>query len=145
MLKSKLTKIFSYPFILKVIIAKAFIYSFFYEIWLKTNNFKKIKSLHDLVNQEKHITYSSEELEKIYFTKKAITILKKYALWSPKCYNQALTVRKILGSYEIKSIFSIGFKKNDEKIEGHAWVNCNQIYVCGFLKNINSFNRLHSE
>lgn len=121
---------------------KSLFLSFYYFVWLSTNNFQKIKSLHNLVSEDVEFEYTIEQKQKIAQISKAINKVKKIAPWKPKCYNQALIARRLLKENEIPNLLKIGFRKRDNQIKGHAWVHCNKIVVSGYLQDLNTFNFL---
>jgi len=54
-----------------------------------------------------------------YYTNK----LAKYVLFNSKCYDKALTVKKILNQKNISCALMMGVKTNEfDKIEAHAWI-----------------------
>lgn len=122
--------------------AKGYILSFYYHIWLSTRNFKKIKSLHRLVVDEHIDNYTEEEIIKIRQVSIVVHNVQKSAFWKPKCYNLALLAKKLLIMHKIDCHFKIGFRKRNNRIEGHAWIVCNKTVVSGYLPDLKSYNVL---
>lgn len=59
-------------------------------------------------------------------------VLSKFALFKSKCYDKALTVKKILNSENIPSALLMGVKTSEEKgMEAHAWISCDERLVIG--------------
>lgn len=116
-----------------------------HEIYLRTNSFNAIKHLHDLdqdVNQK--VDLSQEDTIVLYQVSKVIKALHKFAPWRPKCYNRAMTAKQILLKRNIETIMHIGFRKKDDKFDGHAWLTCNDILVTGKVKGLNTFKKLEA-
>lgn len=121
---------------------RAFYLSFFYQIWLNRNSFDKLKSLHQFNSDLKKVSYNEQEKEKIILISKTISQVEKYAPWKPKCYNLALVSKYLLEKHKIPSSINIGFRKRNNKMEGHAWVNCKNFIVSGYVNNLSSYSLL---
>ncbi len=59
-------------------------------------------------------------------------MLSKYVLFKSKCYDKALTVKKILNDKNIPSVILMGVKNSDKKgIKAHALVKCQDKCIIG--------------
>lgn len=58
--------------------------------------------------------------------------LSKYVLFESKCYDKALTVKKILNEQHIPSILHFGVAKSENtSLKAHAWIICGEWNVIG--------------
>lgn len=58
--------------------------------------------------------------------------LSKYVFFESKCYDKALTVKKILNSQKIPSTLHLGVSSNDPiSLTAHAWIICGEWNVIG--------------
>lgn len=57
----------------------------------------------------------------------------KYALFTSKCYDQALATTFMLKRHRISSTIYFGLHKEDEQLLAHAWVRCGDKIVSGKL------------
>ena len=58
--------------------------------------------------------------------------LTRLVPFKSKCYDKALTVKKILNQKNIPSALLMGVKTSeDNSMEAHAWVRCNQRLIIG--------------
>ena len=73
---------------------------------------------------------------------KAMKLLEKFAPWRPKCYNRALTAKKMLLKRGIDTTMHIGFIKKEESFEGHAWLTYKGVLVTGFVKGLQNYRKL---
>lgn len=59
-------------------------------------------------------------------------ILAKFVLFDSKCYDKALTVKKILNQKNIPSTLQMGVKISPEKgLQAHAWIKCDEKLLIG--------------
>ena len=64
----------------------------------------------------------------------------KYTPWKTECYTLALTGKYLLKQKNINSLLYIGFrKKNQVKVEGHAWLVVGDYIVTGNLLDLESY------
>ncbi len=133
---------FKLPLSQSWLMIKSFCLSLYYQIWLSTNNYSKIKSLHNLIGDDKVFEYTEEQRAKIRQIKGIIKMVENKAVWNPKCYNLALLARKLLIEQGIPCLMKIGFRKRNNRIEGHAWVHCNRLVVSGYLPDLKTYNIL---
>lgn len=61
----------------------------------------------------------------------SITRAVKYALFTSKCYDQALATTFMLKRRKIVSTIYFGLHKKDEQLTAHAWVRCGEKIVSG--------------
>ena len=60
-----------------------------------------------------------KQINRIYHTLK---LCDRYAIWKTECYTLALTGKIMLRRRKISSTLYIGWRKDKEKYEGHAWL-----------------------
>ena len=115
----------------------AFFTSFFIRIKLIFVPFskysKKIGTLNVL--PEKTIDFDEVLVANI---KQAIRRSVKYSLWRNKCLEQSVTAKKMLQKSNVSSTIYFGVRKNDDKLEAHAWVKIGDTFVIG-EKNHDAF------
>ena len=59
-------------------------------------------------------------------------VLSKYVIFQSKCYDKALTVKKILNQRNINSTLLMGVAILDDKeMKAHAWIKCNEQLIIG--------------
>lgn len=115
-----------------------------YEYFLRTNSFDPIKHLHNLTQSDEELKLSQEDIVALHHVSKVIDVLEKFAFWKPKCYNRAMTAKKVLLKRGINTVMHIGFRKKDNQFDGHAWLTCNNMIVTGKVKGLNTFKQLHA-
>lgn len=131
---------FLLPWESKRLVAEAMYFSIFNEYHLRRKVFRQIKPLHFNEPNNDHLTpYEIEMMRKI---SGAMVVLKKYAPWRPKCYNIALTAKKMLSKRNIKTSMHIGFRKKEEVLQGHAWLTYRGEVVTGFKKALKEYQPL---
>ena len=90
--------------------------------WIKLN--KGVKK-RPLTGSEKRF---SSKLA--YYTR----TISKFVFFKSKCYDRALTVKKILNEKGIPSSLLMGLKvKENDEMKAHAWVECGNWIVVGGL------------
>lgn len=95
------------------------------------------QSLKEIVQwiERQDLENKTPTLEEIRFAKKVArytNFLAHFTLFKSKCYDKALTVKKILNRENIPSELLMGVKTSDEKdMEAHAWVKCNHQPIIG--------------
>lgn len=83
-----------------------------------------------------------EELAHLQYISEAMKILEKFAPWRPKCYNRALTAKKMLSEKDIDSKLHIGFRKKDGEFDGHAWITYKGKIITGKINGMHLFKEL---
>jgi len=114
--------------------------SLFYELCLRFNWYRFTKHLHK--NNTETQLENNERTKELLLVARAMKILEKFAPWRPKCYNRALTAKKILIKKNIITELHIGFRKKDGAFDGHAWLTFNNKFVTGLVKDIREFEPL---
>jgi hypothetical protein len=76
-------------------------------------------------------TLLPEQIQYIKDVHHAIKLADKYAIWKTECYTQALTGKILLRKRNIPSTLFIGFKKENDKYEGHAWLKTARGIITG--------------
>ena len=84
--------------------------------------FKRVKFWLGKTNVRPEIELTPEQIKQINKTYHTLKLCDKYALWKTECYTLALTGKILLRRRDIPSTLYIGFKKNEGKYEGHAWL-----------------------
>jgi len=80
------------------------------------------------------------DLLTIQKVKTAIHLCNRYTFWKTECYTQSLTAKILLRRRNIDSILFIGFQKDENgKYKGHAWLKVHEIFVTGFLSNLEDY------
>jgi len=73
------------------------------------------------------------------YVKSVIDIIEKKMPWKPRCYNRALTAKRILRKRGIETSMIVGFRKKDNELDGHAWLTFNDQIVTGYVAGISNF------
>ncbi|MEO8884661.1 MAG: lasso peptide biosynthesis B2 protein [Mucilaginibacter sp.] len=84
--------------------------------------FKKVMSWLGKTNVRPEVELTPDQIAQIKKTYHILKLCDKYALWKTECYTLALTGKILLRRRNIPSTLYIGFKKNEGKYEGHAWL-----------------------
>ena len=137
---SKFRKFINWPLALKLILLEALYYSILNEWHLKIRVYQAIKPLH--INKPNTDQLSTEEIRIMIMVSKAMRLLEKYAVWHPKCYNRALTAKRMLTKRNIVTSMHIGFRKKENKFDGHAWLTYKGKIVTGFVQGIKEYKTL---
>ncbi len=71
-----------------------------------------------------------------------LAVLQRFAPWRPKCYNIALTAIYLLDKKNIPYTLHMGFKKERNALEGHAWVTVRNKIIVGERSDLFKYNIL---
>jgi len=95
-------------------------------------------SLQEIINWislgENVVERALTETEKIRVYKIAhyTNVISKFVFFKSKCYDKALTTKKILNTYNIPSSISMGIKTSElDNLEAHAILTCNFRCILG--------------
>jgi hypothetical protein len=84
--------------------------------------FKVIKGWLGQTSRKADAQLTSDQIRQINRTYHTLKLCDRYALWKTECYTLALTGKILLRRRNIPSTLYIGWKKNEGKYEGHAWL-----------------------
>src|SRR4051812_6735009 len=118
----KIKTAFNMPGANRLLFAEALMTSACVRFTLSFLPFKKVMSWLGKTNVRPEIELTPEQIIQIKKTYHTSKLCNKYALWKTECYTLALTGKILLRRRNIPSTLYIGFKKNGEKYEGHAWL-----------------------
>jgi hypothetical protein len=118
----KIKTAFNMPGANRLLFAEALVTSACVRFTLSFLPFKKVMGWLGKTNVRPEIELSPEQIIQIKKTYHTLKLCDKYALWKTECYTLALTGKILLRRRNIPSTLYIGFKKNGEKYEGHAWL-----------------------
>jgi len=77
-------------------------------------------------------TLSHEELRTAWKVARYTRKLARFVPFESKCYDKALTVKKMLNQHDIPATLLMGVKISKEKgMEAHAWVSCGEKWIIG--------------
>lgn len=75
---------------------------------------------------------SKEDLRTARKTARYTRKLARFVLFESKCYDKALTVKKILNQQGIPTTLLMGVKNSKAKgMEAHAWIACDEQWIIG--------------
>jgi hypothetical protein len=78
------------------------------------------------------------DLIQIASVNKSIKQLKRILPWKVKCFEEAITAKKVLEKYRIKSTLYLGVDKNENKqLIAHAWLNNGAFNITGGNEAVN--------
>jgi len=126
----------------KRILIKATFLSLMNEFFLKLHIYKPLKEMHQKQENTEASEINPETLKQLQHISKAMKIIEKFAPWRPKCYNRALTAKKLLSDKNITTDLHIGFRKKDGEFDGHAWITYKGKIVTGKINGLHLFNEL---
>lgn len=140
----KLRKWWNFPTAFKWTLLKATGLSFIMEIILRLHLYEPIKSMHEQnhANQITEEKINEKELVHLQRIAKSMILIEKFAPWNPKCYNRALTAKRLLKRKNIDVHMHIGFRKKDDVFDGHAWITYKGKVVTGYLKGLDKYQKL---
>jgi len=141
-LGKKARNFYNYPPEFKRLLGEALIESLKNEFFLKANTFGQIRELHQNADAIDKGAIPREEILLLRQVSKAMNLLEKFAPWRPKCYNRALTAKRLLERRDIKPRLHIGFRKKDGEFDGHAWITYCGKFITGRLPGIRRYNEL---
>ena len=84
--------------------------------------FKRVMAWLGETNVRPEVELTPEQIKQINKTFHTLKLCNRYAFWKTECYTMALTGKILLRRRNIPSTLYIGFKKNEGKYEGHAWL-----------------------
>lgn len=106
---------------------------------IETKELKEIIDWASIGKREEEFTPSPDQIRYIRKISHYTKVLSHFVLFKSKCYDQALTVKKMLNKKEVPATLSMGLKIGEsERVEmkAHAWVNFkNWIIIGGKIKN----------
>ncbi|MGE0090833.1 MAG: lasso peptide biosynthesis B2 protein [Bacteroidales bacterium] len=74
----------------------------------------------------------STQIEIVQQFKKNLRRWKRYLPWRIKCFEEAITAKKVLEKYKIKTTLYLGVDKNDKKeLTAHAWIKAGSKMITG--------------
>lgn len=82
-------------------------------------------------NKEGVCNCNENELQLIEIEIKNIKRLKKRIPWKIKCFEEAITAKKVLGSYNVITTIYLGVAKNNKKLIAHAWLKYGEVFITG--------------
>ena len=96
------------------------------------------------INFPKNILDTRDEAQLVILNKISLAIksVQRYAPWKPKCYNLALTTIYILRELEIPHQLYMGFRKNNNELEGHAWVKAGAQVISGERGDLYTYSQI---
>ncbi|MDB5110536.1 MAG: stage sporulation protein [Mucilaginibacter sp.] len=106
----------------KLLFAEALVTSACVRFTLSFLPFKIVKGWLGKTNTRPDIELSPAQLLQIKKTYHMLKLCDKYAFWKTECYTLALTGKILLRRRDIPSTLYIGWKKDNGKYEGHAWL-----------------------
>lgn len=62
---------------------------------------------------------------------RAVMTAARYTPWDSNCLAQALTAQRMLRTRHIPGMFFLGVKKNQQKLDAHAWLQCDDKILTG--------------
>ncbi len=61
----------------------------------------------------------------------AVVIAARYTPWNSNCLAQALTAQRMLVQQHIPGMFFLGVKKDQQQLDAHAWLQCDEHILTG--------------
>jgi len=106
----------------RMLFAEALVTSACVRFTLSFLPFKKVMNWLGKTNMRPDVELTPDQITQIKKNYHTLKLCDKYALWKTECYTLALTGKILLRRRNIPSTLYIGFKKEEGKIEGHAWL-----------------------
>ena len=131
----KVLRFSRFPKAVKLLFVEALFTSLWVKISLKFFPFKRVLTWQGAVNKESDRNPQPDTLFIRKNIKTALQLCNRYSLWPTECYTLSLTGKLLLRRRNISSTIYIGFKKDEGKYKGHAWLRANDIYISGFKES----------
>lgn len=71
------------------------------------------------------------ELKQAKIIGRAVVTAARYTPWDSNCLAQVLTAQRMLAQNQIAGTFFLGAKKDEQKLEAHAWLECDGLILTG--------------
>ena len=110
---------------------KAYIYSFYYRIMVKTVPMSKVHSKLGIEKQESPVEETEENVKIAKLYAFHVNRITEHLPWDAKCLVRALTLKKLLSENRISCTIYLGVKKEDNKLSAHAWLRSGTLYLTG--------------
>lgn len=82
--------------------------------------------------KETDVEINALQEQTIKKARQALRRIKRRLPWKAKCFEEAITVKKVLKSYGIESALYLGVKKAEEQnLKAHAWLKTGGRVVAG--------------
>ena len=82
--------------------------------------------------KETEVNLNNKQLQLIHMVKKNIKRAKKRLPWEVKCFEEAITAKKLLETLNIKSTLFLGITRGNEKdLKAHAWLKSGDLFISG--------------
>lgn len=83
-------------------------------------------------NTKAEVDLNTDQIQLIEIEKKNLRRLKKFLPWKVKCFEEAITAKKVLNRYNIESTLFLGVAKEEESnLKAHAWLKSGEVFVTG--------------
>lgn len=83
-------------------------------------------------NKETEVEIKEDQNDLIIRLRKNIRRLKKQIPWKVKCFEEAITAKKVLEKYNVKTTIYLGITKDsEEKLIAHAWLKSGDVFITG--------------
>jgi hypothetical protein len=106
----------------KLLFLEALYTSAYVRIALSFLPFKIVKAWLGQTNFRPDVQLTPDQVRQVNRTYHTLKLCDRYALWKTECYTLALTGKILLRRRNIPSTLYIGWKKKEDKFEGHAWL-----------------------
>lgn len=83
-------------------------------------------------NKVLEFNLKDDQKEIIIKLSRNIRRLKKRIPWKVKCFEEAITAKKVLEKYNVKTTIYLGVARNkEEKLIAHAWLKSGDLFISG--------------
>lgn len=83
-------------------------------------------------NKEKELELSSLQTDIVQLVIKNMKRLKKHLPWRVKCFEEAISIKKVLDKYGIRTTLYLGVdKKETKELIAHAWLKYRKQIIAG--------------
>lgn len=89
------------------------------------------KSLQHHPEQITHRPLDNKQLEEALEIGQAVRQAARYTPWDSNCLAQALTAQRMLSQQHIPGMFFLGVKKDQQQLDAHAWLQCDEQILTG--------------
>jgi hypothetical protein len=138
-LNNKIKTFISIPWVSKILLLEALMYSAVARSVIVFIPFKKYKKYIGIPNQETPLEIESQKYHIINAVSWAVHIITSRTPWQSKCLVQALTAQQMLKKRKLSTTLYLGVnKENGKDLNAHAWLRCGQLFVTGG-RNRNEF------
>ncbi len=92
---------------------------------------KKIAPKLGHLRSESPVKLEDKHKKTVWLVKESVRRAASITPWRNKCFEQAITAKHMLDKRGTPSTLYLGVKKNNGRLEAHAWLRCGEQIIAG--------------